>query len=437
MIARIAATLAALWFAFPALATIEIEEVTSPGGVEAWLVEDHSIPFVALDILFEGGTSLDAPGRRGATYLMTGLLEEGAADMDNAEFAAASEALAAYFGFDAYRDSLNVTARMLTQNRDEAVDLLRAALVEPTFEQSALDRVRAQVLSIIDSNDHDPSDLASAAFYEQTFGDHPYGSEHEGTPDSVAALTREDMFAAHRAALVRDRVFVGVSGDITPEELGPLLDRLLGDLPLSNTALPGDAPYNLSGGITVIDYPTPQSTAFFGHAGIERHDPDFFAAYVLNQILGGGNFRSRLMQEVRVERGLTYGISTFLVLFDHGPMMLGQFSSSNDLVAEAIEVLRAEWADVAANGVTAEELEAAQTYLTGAYALRFTGNATIAGILSGMQLDGMPMDYINTRNDQVMAVTLEDISRVAARLMDPEGLHVVVVGQPEGLASDG
>jgi zinc protease len=154
---------------------------------------------------------------------------------------------------------------------------------------------------------------------------------------------------------------------------------------------------------------------------------------VLNQILGGGNFRSRLMQEVRVERGLTYGISTFLVLFDHGPMMLGQFSSSNDLVAEAIDVLHDQWADVAENGVTAEELEAAQTYLTGAYPLRFTGNATIAGILSGMQIDEMPIDYINTRNDQVMAVTLEDISRTAARLMDPEGLHVVVVGQPEGL----
>ena len=430
ILAFVALTLAAT---LPARAQVDIQEVTSPGGLTAWLVEDHSIPFVAIDILFEGGTSLDAPGARGATYLMTGLLEEGAADMDNAEFAARSEALAAYFGFDSYRDSINITARMLTQNRDEAVDLLRAALVDPSFEQSAIDRVRTQVLSIIDSNQNDPSDLASSELYAQTFGDHPYGSDHEGTTESVQALTRDDLIAAHRGALARDRVHIGVSGDITPEELGLLLDRLLGDLPATGAEMPGDAPYNLTGGITVIDYPTPQSTAFFGHAGIERHDPDFFAAYVLNQILGGGNFRSRLMQEVRVERGLTYGISTFLVLFDHGPMMLGQFSSSNDLVAEAIDVLHDQWADVAANGVTAEELEAAQTYLTGAYPLRFTGNATIAGILSGMQIDEMPIDYINTRNDQVMAVTLEDISRTAARLMDPEGLHVVVVGQPEGL----
>lgn len=430
---RALAVVLTLFIALPAQAQVEIEEVTSPGGITAWLVEDHSIPFVAIDILFQGGTSLDAPGVRGATYLMTGLLEEGAADMDNAEYAARSEALAAYFGFDAYRDSINVTARMLTRNRDEAVDLLRAALVEPRFDEAAIERVRTQVLSIIDSNANDPGEIASSTLYALTFGDHPYGSPEEGTTDSVTALTRDDIVASHRGALARDRVYVGVAGDITAEELGPLLDRLLGDLPETGALMPSDAPYELEGGVTVVDYPTPQSTAFFGHAGIERQDPDFFAAFVMNQILGGGGFQSRLMEEVRVNRGLTYGISSFLVLFDHGPMMLGQFSSSNDLVADAVEVLRAQWADMAENGVTAEELEAAQTYLTGAYPLRFTGNENIAGILAGMQIDAMPITYINTRNDNVRAVTQEEISRVAARLLDPEGLHVVVVGQPEGL----
>ncbi|WP_084667925.1 M16 family metallopeptidase [Nioella nitratireducens] len=432
---RVILTALAVLTAAPAIAQVDIQEVTSPGGINAWLVEDHSLPFVALDIRFQGGTSLDAPDHRGATYLMTGLLEEGAGDMNNSEFAARSEALAAYFGFSAYRDSIAITAQMLTENRDQAVDLLHEALVNPRFDQTAIDRVRGQVLSIIDSNQHDPAELASAAFYAQAFGDHPYGSAEEGTPDSVNALTRDDLIAAHRGALARDRVSVGVSGDITPDELGVLLDRLLGDLPETGAPQPADAPYTLSGGTTVIDYPTPQSTALFGHEGIERDDPDFFAAYVLNQVLGGGNFRSRLMQEIRVDRGLTYGISTFLVLFDHGPMMMGQFSSSNDLVAQAVEVLRQQWADVAENGVAEEELEAAKTYLTGAYPLRFTGNENLAAILAGMQADHMPISYINTRNDRVNAVTQDDVRRVAARLMDPEGLRVVVVGQPEGLES--
>lgn len=419
--------------AAPASAQINIEEVTSPGGIDAWLVQDDSIPFVALDIRFSGGASLDAVDRRGAIFLMTGLLEEGAGNLDSRQYATEVESLAARFGFEAYRDSVVITAQMLTENRDEAAALLRLAIQEPNFEQDDLDRVRTQVLAIIDGDANDPDEIASANFYHQTFGDHPYGSALEGTSETVAALTRDDMINAHRAVFARDRLIVGATGDISAEELGLLLDNLLGELPDTGAPLPQAANYQLEGGITVIDYPTPQSTALFGHRGLERDDPDFFAAFVLNQILGGGNFRSRLMQQIRVERGLTYGISTFLVLFDHGPMMLGQFSSSNDLVAEAIEVLQAEWANVAENGVTQAELEAAQLYLTGAYPLRFSGNSTIAGILAGMQIDDMPIDYIASRNVNVDAVTLQDVRAIAARLMDPEGLHVVVVGQPVGL----
>ncbi len=421
----------------PALAQVQIQEVTSPGGLTAWLVEDHSIPFVALDIEFSGAANLDPEDARGATYMMTAMLEEGAGGLTARDFAAATESLATYFEFDSYRDSIIVTAQMLTQNRDEAADLLRLALIEPSFGEAAIERVRAQILSGIDSDQNDPGEIASEAFYSMAFQGHPYAHQTEGTVESVLALTRDDLVDAHQNALTRDRVFIGAAGDITPDELGILLDTLLDDLPENGTPSPGPANYQLEGGLTVINYPTPQSTALFGHEGIERHDPDFFPAFVLNQILGGSNFRSRLMQEVRVERGLTYGIGTFLSLLDHEPLMLGQFSSSNELVAEAIDVLRAEWADIAENGVSAEELAAAQLYLTGSYPLRFTGNDTLAAIMARMQSDNMPIDYVNTRNDQVMAVTQQDIARTAARLMDPDALHVVVVGEPVGLEDGG
>jgi len=430
----IRATIAAFFCAVTAAqAQVQIEEVTSPGGITAWLVEDHSIPFVALDIRFEGGTALDRPDARGATFLMTGLLEEGAEGMDAQAFAAREEELAARFSWDAYRDSVVINAEMLTETRAASVDLLRAAIVNPSFDEQAIDRVRGQVLSIIAGDAQDPEDIAPQRFNALAYGDHPYAIPGEGTAESVAALTRDDLVAAHQQLFTRDRVFVGAAGDITAEELGALLDTLLGDLPETGGAEIGDAPWLLDGGLTVVEFPTPQAVVFFGHRGIERLDPDFFPAFVLNQILGGGNFRSRLTREVRVERGLTYGIGTYLALMDHGPMMLGQFSSSNNLVSEAIEVIRAEWEDIAANGVTDEELEAAKLFMTGAYPLRFDGNARIAGILAGMQQDGMPIDYIATRNDNVMAVTAEDISRVAARLMQPDELHFVVVGQPEGL----
>jgi len=435
MMSRLLSVLAAGLLAFPAVADVDIQEVTSPGGINAWLVQDESIPFVALDIWFMGGASLDEPGKRGATYLMTGLLEEGAGDLDARGFAEQVEGLAARFGFDVYRDALVVEAQMLSQNRDEAADLLRSALIEPSFDPVAIERVRGQVQSIIEGNQQDPADIASTTFNALAFPDHPYGTALEGSAESVAALTRDDLLTAHRNALARDRVIVGAAGDISAEELGALLDHLLGDLPETGAPMPSLAEYALEGGVTVVEFPTPQSTAFFGHAGIERTDPDFFPAFVLNQILGGGNFRSRLMEEVRVERGLTYGIGTFLSLANYGPRVLGQFSSSNDLVAEAVAVIEAQWRDLAENGVSDEELEAAIRYMTGAYPLRFDGNAQIAGILAGMQADGMPVDYILTRNDNVRAVTADDIRRVAARLLQPENLHFVVVGQPEGLSA--
>ncbi len=424
---------AAMMLALPAAADIDIQEITSPQGTSAWLVEDHTIPFVALDIRFQGGTSIDPEGKRGAVYFMTGLLEEGAGDLDAQAYAQQAEALAAQISFSSYRDSVAISAQFLSQNRDEAADLLRDALVSPRFDESAIERVRTQILSIIESHQQDPDELAAQAFNAQAYGNHPYANPEQGTLETITAMTRDDLVAAHRAALTRDRVFIGAAGDITAEELGVLIDRLIGDLPAEGPALPGPAEYALEGGITVVDYPTPQSVTIFGHEGIERTDEDFFPAFVLNQILGGGGFQSRLMNEVRVNRGLTYGIYSYLSLADWQPMLLGQFSSSNNLVAEAIEVTRSIWQDMAENGVTEEELEAAKLYMTGAYPLRFDGNGTIAGILAGMQQDGMPTEYINTRNDRVNAVTMEDIRRVAARLLQPDGLRFVVVGQPEGL----
>jgi zinc protease len=421
--------------ATPLRAEIAIQTVTSPGGITAWLVEEHGIPFTALEIQFRGGTALDAPGKRGAVNLMTALIEEGAGDLDAQGFAEARDALAAQFSFDAGVDSIGVSASFLTENRDQAIALLRSALVNPRFDDVAIERVRGQVQSILRSDAQDPGSLASDTFDAMIFGDHPYGSNGNGTPESVAALTRDDILAAHQGALTRDRIYVAATGDITADELGLLLDDLLGDLPASGTPLPRPATTTFTAGVTVVPYPGPQAVILFGHGGIPRDDPDFFAATILNEVLGGGRFGARLMTEVREKRGLTYGIGTYLADYDQADLMMGQMSSSNATTAEAIEVVRAEWARIAAEGITPAELEATKTYLVGAYPLRFDGNEQIASILVGMQMIGLPSDYPATRNDRVNAVTLEDVKRVAARLIAPDDLRFVVVGSPEGLES--
>jgi len=409
---RLFAILAVICAPVLAWAEIEIKEVRSPDGIDAWLVEEHAIPFVSIELIFDGGASLDLPGKRGATNLMMALIEEGAGDMDARAFQTAREDLAASYSFEAFDDSVSVSARFLTENRDVALELLRLALTEPRFDEDAIERVRSQVQSVIRSDATNPNRIAGAAFDAAAFGDHPYGSSLNGTLESVAALTRDDLLEAYRNAFVRGRVHVGAAGDITGDELGALLDDLLSGLPEDGPDLPERADYALSGGVTVVPFDGPQSVAMFGHTGIERDADEFFAAYILNEILGGSGLRSRLMREVREARGLTYGVYSYLVPKDHAELYMGSMSASNARIAEAIEVVRAE---------------------TGAYPLRFDGNGRIASILAGMQRTGLPVDYVANRNAYIEAVTLDEVRAVAADLLQPDALHFVVVGQPEGL----
>lgn len=419
--------------AIAAHADVAIQELTTPSGINVWLVEEHSIPFVALEINFVGGTALDEDGKRGATNLMMALIEEGSGDMIAQEFQAAREALAATYEFDSYDDGVTISAKFLTENRDQAVALLAQAINQPRFDQDAIDRVRGQVLANIASSAKNPNRIAGETFYSAAFGDHPYGSDDSGTVETVNALTQDDMFTAHRNALVRSRAYVSVVGDIDAEAVGPMVDQLLAGLPEDGPVLPDHVDFGLTGGVTVVPFDTPQSVALFGQAGLKRDDEDFFAAYILNTILGGNGPQSILMEEVREKRGLTYGIYSYLVPKDHAEMWLGSVASANERMVETLDVVMDQWSRVATVGVSQEELDAAKTYLTGEYPLRFDSNQAIAGIMVGMQVEGLPVDYVIHRNDYINAVTLDDVNRVAREILDPEALHFVVVGQPVGL----
>jgi zinc protease len=422
-------------FALPLRAAVDIQTVTSPGGITAWLVQEENIPFTALEIRFRGGTSLDPAGKGGAVNLMTALIEEGTGDLDSQGFAAARDSLAASFSFSSDSDTVAVSAQFLTENRDQAIDLLRQAITAPRFDADAIERVRGQVLAGLRSDAKDPEAIAGNLFRTKAFGDHPYGRDGDGTIDSVTALTRDDLVAAHQATLARDRVFVAAAGDISPEELGLLLDTLLGGLPETGAPQIGRADVALTGGVTVEPFPGPQSVILFGHSGIKRDDPDFFAATILNEVLGGSGFSARLMTEVREKRGLTYGIGTSLVGYDQAELVMGQAAVGNARVAEAVQVIRDEWVRIATTGISAEELAKTKTYLTGAYPLRFDGNGSLATIMVNMQLIGLPSDYPKTRNDKVNAVTAEDVQRVAKTLFRPDDLRFIVVGEPDGLDS--
>ena len=423
-----------LFAAFPVRAGLIPVQVTSPGGITAWLVEEPAIPFIALEVRFRGGTSLDGPATAGAVNLMTGILEEGAGDLDARAFAEARDDLAASFRFMAGQDAISVSARFLSQTRDQAIELLRLALTTPRLDPTAVERVRAQVLAGLRSDARDPAAQAGRAFDAAAYGDHPYALPTEGTQESVAALDIAALRAAHRGAIARDRVVISVVGDITAQDLGIMLDNLLGDLPATGAPLPGPAKVVLAPGLDVLPFPGPQSVLLFGHEGIAIEDLDFFAAFIVSEVFGGGGgFSARLTTELREKRGLTYGVGAGLATMQNASLLIGQMRTANSTVAEAVQIIRDEWAKMATSGPTEAELEATKTYLTGAYPLRFDGNAAIARVLVGMQMQGYPIDYAATRNDRIMAVTLEDARRVAGRIFRPDALRFVIAGSPEGL----
>lgn len=429
---RLGAALILCLVALPLRAEIAIQELTSPGGINVWLVEEHSIPFVALEIRLRGGANLDEPGKRGATNAMIWLMNEGAGDMDSLAFAEATEALAAHFSFDVTDDALAISAAILSENMEEASDLLALALTRPRFDADAIERMREDVLQSIARRAMSPGAIAGDTLFAMAWPDHPYGSNLAGTADSVASLTRDDIVTAWHNAMTRHDAYVAAVGDITPDALVTLVDRVLGGLPTDAPPGPPRMDYALPAGITVVDFPTPQSVAIFAQRGIAIDDPRYFAALLVNTVLGDG-MESRLMQELREKRGLTYGIVTSLVPRDLSASIIGSFASANATMGSAVALVREEWAKIAADGITQDELDFARTYVTGEYPLRFDGNGAIARILVGMQMIDLPADYITHRNDYVEAVTLEQANRVASELFDAEALHFVIVGQPAGL----
>ncbi|TXH38718.1 MAG: insulinase family protein [Rhodospirillaceae bacterium] len=420
----------------PAARAIEIQQVTGDSGVTAWLVEDHSNPLIAVALGFMGGSADDPAGKEGLAELTSGLLDEGAGEFDSASFQKQLNDNGIDYGFDASRDSFTGQMNMLTEQRDLAFGLLHRSLTTPHFDAEPVERIRRQLLAMIDDRLSDPDVIGARAVSQTLFGGHPYGRPGIGTAESMQAITADDLHRFVARHFTRDRLHLVAVGDITAAQLQPLLDSTFGDLPASSDlpAVP-EARLDQPGGVMVVDRGIPQSIINFAQPGIKRDDPDFFAAYVANYILGGGGFSSRLMHEVREKRGLAYGISTSLVTFDHAGLIWGQVQTVNERVAKTIEIIRAEWAKMRDRGPTAAEVDTAKTYLLGSYPRLFTSGGGTAGALLGIQLEGLGIDYIDRRQAEIAKVTPASVARVAKRLLQPDRLVFAVVGQPVGVTA--
>jgi zinc protease len=414
---------------------LDIREVASPGGITAWLVEDHSVPVISIEFAFAGaGAVNDRDDRQGTAQLLSNTLDEGAGDLDSQTFQKKLADNSISLSYQSGRDDFHGSLKMLTRHRDLGLDLLRLSLTAPRFDPEPLQRMKDANISRIRTSLSDPDWVAARLMNDTAYAGHAYARNSGGTISSLQAITAEDLRAFLKASLTRDRLHVAVAGDITEAELGKILDDVFGNLPPSSSSgtVP-DLKVQNAGAVVLMTKDQPQTIIQTAQDGISRKDPDWHAAQIMNFILGSSGFGSRLMEEVRERRGLTYGIYTSYVGLDHAPTLTLQTSTKNDSVATVLDIIAAEWKKMRDSDVSARELEDAKSYLIGSMPLALTSTDNIAGLMVSMQLDELTSTYLDRISEKISAVTVNDVRRVAQRILDPEKQVTVLVGAPAGI----
>ncbi len=415
----------------PTSRAARVQKVRSPGGVEAWLVEDYAIPLLAVNFGWKGGAAQDPLGKPGLATLLAGVLDEGAGDLDSGAFHQALDDKAIELSFSADRDALQGRMKTLSRHSARAFELLALAVTNARLDPDAIDRVRGQLAASLRNEVNDPDHAAARLFRQHSYPEHPYGQPVKGDLDILPTLTRDDLVTMRTRLLARDNLKVAVVGAIDAETLGRELDRVFASLP-AKADLAAVATVTLGGvgsrHVRSIDLP--QSTIRFGRQGITRGDPDFNVATVVNHCLGGGAFTARLYKEVREKRGLCYSVYSQNSELDHAAMFVGATSTKNARVTEAVDTIRDEIVKLSSDGIPEQELDKAKKYLIGSYALRFDTSRKIAGQLVSLQLDGYGVERLDTRNDSIAAVTVEDAARTAKRLLGDGDLLITIAGKP-------
>lgn len=431
---RIAMAFIALMLAtLAASAEMKIQEVVSSKGVRAWLVEDYTVPIIAMRFAFEGGTTQDPVGKEGLANLMTTLLDEGAGPLDSDAFQTKLDDAGAELGFSADRDSFQGGMRLLADQRDEAFGLLALAVNEPRFDQNPLDRMRSQIISGIVARSRDPEYAAAVKWAEALYPGHPYSRRGRGTAESLNAINADDLRAFHKAVFAREKLNVGVVGAIDAESLKKELDRIFGDLPEKPDLLPVPDVSPKLGQTLSVAYELPQTTIQMAYPGVARHDPEFFSAFLMNHILGGGTFTSRLFVEVREKRGLAYSVDSSLSSTDHSNMLFVSTATRSDRSTETLDVMRQVIRDVAENGVTEEELAAAKKYVSGAYAINnLNSSGAIARTLVELQKENLGIDYMQQRGALIDAVTRDQVNAIAKKLLSVDPAIMTVGPEKQG-----
>lgn len=418
--------------AAPAFAQAPVRNIDLGPNAQVWFVEDHTVPIVSFDVSLPAGSAHDPRGKAGLASFAAAMMDEGAGEMNSAAFQQALANRAIQFHARAERDFTIISVNALAEHAGEAMRLLQAALTRPRFDNEAVTRVRTAMIQQLQQEAAEPAQVAARAFMRDFFNGHPYGHAVNGDVASIGAITQADLRAFARQHWVRNGIRIAVAGAIEPGALTRLLGQTFSPLPSTSVPVVRDVGRLARPGVHVVAMNVPQPAAVFGLPGIMRDDPDYIPGYVANYILGGGGFSSRLMEELRNRRGLTYGVSTSLTSWRKASVMVGQVGTRADAINQTVQVVRQVMADFARTGPTQGELEDAKTYLTGSFPMAFASNSGIAAQLGAFQRQGLDVGYVARRNSLIQAVTMDDVRRAARRLFNLERLTVIVAGTPGG-----
>jgi len=410
-----------------------IESWETGNGARVLFVAAPDLPILDLRLVFDAGSARDGE-HPGLASLTAGMLAEGAGEWDADAIAERLESVGAEFSTGSERDMAYVSVRTLTEARsmDVALETLTAVLAEPSFALADFDRVRQNTLVGLRQDEQDPGTVGSKALYRAIFGSHPYAADPSGTQESVAALERSQLVDFHKRLYVARNAVIAIVGNVTRPEAEAIAERVVSGLPAGEKAPPLPPVADLPAAILErLDFPSTQTHVYVGQPGISRVDPDYFTLYVGNHILGGSGLVSLLMEEVREKRGLSYSVySYFLPMAQRGPFLMG-LQTKNDQAADARGVLMETLRRFRQEGPTQEELDAAVKNITGGFPLRIASNSKIVQYLAVIGFYGLPLDYLDTFNARISAVTAEDIRDAFERRVDLEHFATVIVGPKE------
>lgn len=423
----------------PARAALAIQSWTQADGARVLFLPNHALPMLDVSVQFDAGQRRDPAGKAGLAELTVASLSRGVTGSDalsEAEILDGFADIAAQQHGGAGQDRAGISLRTLSAaaQRDRALDLLARMLAHPAFPQAGLERDKALTIANLREESTQPEAIAGKAFMSAAYGQHPYAAQ--ATEASVQAITRDDLVNFHRSHYVANRAVIALIGDISAAQARQIAAALTRDLPQGAPlpALPAvSAP---AGGEVRIAHPASQSHILIGAPALVRGDADFFALTVGNYVLGGGGFVSRLTNEVREKRGLSYSIySGFSPLAQPGPFEIA-LQTKKEQTAEALRVTRATLARFLQEGPSAAELKAAKDNLAGGFALRLDSNAKLLENLGVIGFYGLPLDYLDRWTERVRAVTADEVRAAFRKHVQSAGLVTVIVGD-EGKPVEG